>query len=58
VQSGEIDSNLVADVQKVQPEREQADYDVWLAPAEETKRAIELARSFLAAVETLLGERG
>jgi uncharacterized protein (UPF0332 family) len=54
VASEEISADLVADVQKIQPEREQADYDAWLAPAEETKHAIELARDFLMAVEALL----
>ena len=58
VASGEIDADLVADVQKLQPEREQADYDAWLAPAEETKHAIELAREFLIAVEALLAGSG
>ena len=57
VDSGEIDAALVADVQKLQPEREQADYDAWLAPAEEAKRAIGLARDFLTAVEALLAVR-
>lgn len=56
VAGGEIDAALVADVQKIQPEREQADYDAWLAPAEETKHAIELARNFLGAVEALLAD--
>lgn len=57
VESGEIDAGLVADVQKIQPEREQADYDAWLAPVEETQHAIELARTFLEAVEALLAPR-
>jgi uncharacterized protein (UPF0332 family) len=56
VSSGEIDASLVADVQKIQPEREQADYDGWLAPAEETRHAIQLARDFLMAVEGLLAD--
>jgi uncharacterized protein (UPF0332 family) len=54
VAENQIDAGLVADVQKIQPEREQADYDAWLAPADETKHAIELAHRFLAAVEGLL----
>jgi uncharacterized protein (UPF0332 family) len=53
VDSGRIDAELTANVQKIQPEREQADYDAWFAPAEEAQRAIELAHSFLAAVEAL-----
>jgi uncharacterized protein (UPF0332 family) len=56
VESGELDADLTASVQKIQPEREQADYDAWSAPAEEARRAIELARSFLAAVGALLAE--
>lgn len=53
VENGEIDTTLMAEVQKLQPEREQADYDAWFAPASEARRAIELARSFMAAVEAL-----
>jgi uncharacterized protein (UPF0332 family) len=53
VESGEIDAALAAEVQKIQPEREQADYDAWFAPAGEARRAIELARSFMVAVEAL-----
>jgi uncharacterized protein (UPF0332 family) len=54
VQSGEVDADLAADVQKLQPEREQADYDAWPASAEEARKAIELGRSFLGAIEELL----
>ncbi len=54
VQSGEVDADLAASVQKLQPEREQADYDAWSAPAEDAHRAIELARSFLGAIDELL----
>jgi uncharacterized protein (UPF0332 family) len=54
VQSGEVDAELGASVQKLQPEREQADYDAWPAPAEDAHRAIELARSFLGAIDELL----
>lgn len=54
VESGEIDATLTAEAQKLQPEREQADYDAWFAPAEEARRAIELAHSFLVAVEALV----
>jgi uncharacterized protein (UPF0332 family) len=55
VECGEIDAVLTAEVQKIQPEREQADYDAWFAPAEETQHAIELAHRFLDAIETLVG---
>jgi len=54
VESGQIDAALVADAQKIQPEREQADYDAWLAPATEAQHAIEIAQAFLRAVEALL----
>lgn len=54
VESGKIDSALTAEVQKIQPEREQADYDAWFAPAEETQHAIELAHRFLDAIEALI----
>lgn len=53
VESGKIDAALAAEVQKIQPEREQADYDAWSAPAEEAQRTIELAHRFLAAIEEL-----
>jgi uncharacterized protein (UPF0332 family) len=53
VESGEIDAELAAEVQKIQPEREQADYDAWSAPAEEAQRAIGLAHRFLTAIEAL-----
>ena len=42
-----------AEVRKIQPEREQADYDAWSAPAEEARRTIELAHRFPTAVEAL-----
>ena len=54
VESGRIDADLAAEVQKLQPEREQADYDAWSAPAEEARRAIELAHRFLGAIEAAL----
>jgi hypothetical protein len=49
-----LDAELAAEVQKIQPEREQADYDAWSAPAEEAQRTIELADRFLTAIEALL----
>ncbi|HUN78368.1 MAG TPA: HEPN domain-containing protein [Solirubrobacteraceae bacterium] len=55
VETGEVDSGLVASVQKVQPEREQADYDAWPAPAESAHQAIDLAGRFLAAIDDLAG---
>jgi uncharacterized protein (UPF0332 family) len=54
VESGAIDAELAAEVQKIQPEREQADYDAWFAPTAEARRAIELAHRFLTAVEALV----
>ena len=53
VEDGTIDAELAAEVQKIQPEREQADYDAWSAPAEEAQRAINLADRFLTAIEAL-----
>lgn len=53
VEDGTIDPELAAEVQKIQPEREQADYDAWSVPAEEAQRAIELADRFLTAIEAL-----
>jgi hypothetical protein len=41
-------------VQKLQPEREQADYDAWSAPIDEARRAIDLAHRFVAAITPLL----
>jgi uncharacterized protein (UPF0332 family) len=54
VEPGLLDAELVAEAQKVQPEREQADYDAWLPPEGEAQRVIELARTFVLAVEVLL----
>jgi uncharacterized protein (UPF0332 family) len=53
VESKEMDAALAAEAQKLQPEREQADYDAWWAPTAEAQRAIELAHRFLVAVEKL-----
>ena len=52
---GLFDTDLVAEAQRVQPEREQADYEAWLAPEGEARRVIELAGRFLAAVRVLVG---
>lgn len=54
VETGVIDPGLAATVQKVQPEREQADYDAWPAAPEDADRVIELAGAFLAAIEEAL----
>jgi uncharacterized protein (UPF0332 family) len=53
VESGEIDGTLVAEVRKLQPEREHADYDAWFAPVEDAQRAIDLAHRFLTAIDAL-----
>jgi uncharacterized protein (UPF0332 family) len=53
VETGELDADLIASVQKIQPEREQADYDAWAAPAEDARHAIELADTFITAIEAL-----
>jgi uncharacterized protein (UPF0332 family) len=46
VETGKLDAGLAASVQRIQPEREQADYDAWAAPAEDASHAIEVARGF------------
>jgi uncharacterized protein (UPF0332 family) len=54
VSDGEFDESLAASAHAVQPEREQADYDAWAAPAEEAQRVIELAHKFLTAIDEML----
>ena len=54
VEDDKIDARLAAEVQKLQPEREQADYDAWSAPLEDAQRAIELAERFLSAIHAAL----
>jgi uncharacterized protein (UPF0332 family) len=56
VEPGLIDDGLVVQAQKVQREREQADYDAWAAPVEEAQRVIELASAFLTAVRSALAD--
>lgn len=53
VETGELDGELAAEVQKIQPEREQADYDAWFAPTADADHAIEVATRFLDAIEKL-----
>jgi uncharacterized protein (UPF0332 family) len=55
VESGQFDGELASAAHAVQAEREQADYDAWAAPAEEARRVIDVAETFLAAVDELLG---
>jgi uncharacterized protein (UPF0332 family) len=54
VTSGEFEESLAADAHAVQPEREQADYEAWAAPREEAQRVIDLAETFLAAIDEML----
>lgn len=54
VATGELDPELAAAVRKVQPDREQADYDAWLVPRDDAINAIELARELLEAIDALL----
>ena len=56
VESGLFDADLLTEAQKVQPERERADYEAWLPPEDEAWRVIEIARTFFAAVEALLSD--
>jgi uncharacterized protein (UPF0332 family) len=55
VETGEFDAGLATRAHRVQSEREQADYDAWMVPAEEAERVIELARSFVSAIDDVLG---
>lgn len=57
VDTGELDADLAASVQRLQPEREQADYDAWFAPDEDARSAIDLAQKFLTAIEAALDPR-
>jgi uncharacterized protein (UPF0332 family) len=54
VETGEFDGDLVAAGHKVQSEREESDYNAWPVPAEEAQRVVELARTFVAAIEEML----
>lgn len=49
-----FDAALAAEAHRIQPEREQADYDAWDVPPEEARRVIDVATGFLAAVEEML----
>jgi uncharacterized protein (UPF0332 family) len=55
VEPGLLGADLVTDAQKVQPEREQADYEAWDTPEEEARRVIDLATRFLTAIEGVIG---
>jgi uncharacterized protein (UPF0332 family) len=56
VATGEFDGALVAAAQRVQSQREDADYDAWLVPRDEAERVIELAETFVGAIERLLAD--
>ncbi len=49
-------AELASAARKVQPEREDADFDAWLVPTEEAERVIELADRFISAVEAMLAK--
>lgn len=53
-EAGLLDIDLIAEAQRVQPEREQSDYDAWAAPPEEAQRVVELAERFLDAVRSAI----
>jgi uncharacterized protein (UPF0332 family) len=53
VDTSELDAELFATVHKIQPEREQADYDAWFADPADASRAIDVAQRFLSAIEDL-----
>jgi uncharacterized protein (UPF0332 family) len=54
VEPGLLDAELVADAQNTQPKRERADYEAWPASEEEAQRVIDLAATFLAAVNSVI----
>lgn len=56
VTTGEFDDSLAATAHAVQPARERADYEAWAAPVEEAQRVIDLARTFLAAIDEMLAD--
>jgi uncharacterized protein (UPF0332 family) len=56
VATGEFDGALVAAAQRVQSQWEDADYDAWLVPRDEAERVIELAETFVGAIERLLAD--
>jgi len=51
---GEFSATLAAAAQSTQPEREQADYEAWEAPAEDATRIIATAERFLEAIGDLI----
>ena len=48
--------SLVAAAQRVQSQREDADYDAWLVPRDDAEHVIELAETFVGAIERLLAD--
>lgn len=56
VSSGPIDAELATDMQRLQAEREQADYDAAEIPLEDAKAAVAAAERFIAAVAAALGD--
>ena len=54
VAAGEFSATLAAAAQSTQPEREQADYEAWEAPAEDATRIIATAERFLEAIGGLI----
>jgi uncharacterized protein (UPF0332 family) len=53
-ENGEFDAALAAGGHRLQEQREQADYDAWAVPADEAAHAIDIARTFVAAVDEML----
>jgi uncharacterized protein (UPF0332 family) len=54
VAPGLFDGDLLADARRVQREREDADYEAWVADDSDARRVIDLATRFLDAVRTLI----
>jgi uncharacterized protein (UPF0332 family) len=54
VEPGTFPADVASAAHRTQSERELADYDAWLPSIEEARRAIAVAREFVAIVEELL----
>jgi uncharacterized protein (UPF0332 family) len=53
VQPGAFDRELAAAAHRIQPEREQVDYDAWEASPEEARGVIAVAERFVDAVQSM-----
>ena len=55
VDKGRFDASLFAEAQQAQRQREAADYDALMVPAEEAERIVELADRFVEAAAVMMG---